>query len=242
MSKGKGRMIMFTAILLSAFLVYGLYLVQLRMLEEQHSVQIVVPKRFIAAGERMEVNDLQYQTIVSSAYVEDMITDFEEAAGKEAVVPLGQGEPLRGWKMDLYRLLPSRDQSTFQLPREYVLSVSSGIRAGDRVVLYISGAGASSERLFAEPITVASVKTSSNQEIDDMDNPNLLSLAEGDRQKMYASRRDANGLIEFINLNLTEAQWLKIDALCKSGENRLVIAFSPESLNMVAQPSVENSP
>lgn len=233
MGKGKSRMLFIAAALLSALLVYGLYLVQLHVLEREHSVQVVVPKRFIAAGERLEARDLQYQTIASSAYTEDMVTNVEHAAGQEAVVPLGEGEPLRGWKTDLNRLLPGRSQSTFQLPREYMLSVSSGIRAGDSVLVYVSGPALASRRLFLEPVTVASVKTSGNQEIDDPDNPNLLSLAEGDRQKMYASRRDANGAIEFINLNLSEAQWLEIDALCKGGDNKLVVAFSPESLNRI---------
>ncbi|QJC51201.1 flagellar biosynthesis protein FlgA [Paenibacillus albicereus] len=232
MGKRKNRFIWIAAAMLSALLVYGLYLVQLRTIERQHAVQVLVPKRFIAAGERIEAQDLGMHTIPSGAYAEDMMSEASLAAGQEAVVPLGQGEPLRDWKLDSYRLLPARSESTFQLPRDYVLSVSSGIRAGDRVVLYASGAETSSGRLFADPVVVASVKTSGNQEIDDLDNPNLLSLAEGNRQKMYASRRDANGLIEFVNLNLTEAQWLRIDELCKGGETKLVIAYSSDSLDI----------
>ncbi|MOA16710.1 hypothetical protein D3C78_1369380 [compost metagenome] len=49
---------------------------------------------------------------------------------------------------------------------------------------------------------------------------------------MYASRRDANGMIEYLNLNLTESQWLEIDGLCASGNLKLVVAYSPESLNL----------
>ncbi|MBW7460160.1 flagellar biosynthesis protein FlgA, partial [Paenibacillus sepulcri] len=86
--------------------------------------------------------------------------------------------------------------------------------------------------LFDQPVTVASVKTSANIEIDDTDNPNLLSLASGDKEKMYASRRDANGMIDYINLNLQEEQWLELDSLCKSGKARIVIAYSSQSLDI----------
>ena len=85
--------------------------------------------------------------------------------------------------------------------------------------------------MFDEAVIVASVKSSGNVEIDDVVNPNVKSLADGNKQQMYASRRDANGMIDYINLNLTEAQWLQIDSLCKGGELKLVIAYSPESLH-----------
>jgi Flp pilus assembly protein CpaB len=242
MFKKNQKTVALLAAVLSAALVYGLYQLQSRMLERQQSVQIVAPKRFIPAGERITAEDLRYQTIEESAYSSDMMTDMLAATGKEAVVPLGEGEPLLSWKMDGFRLMPAQNESTFQLPRDYVLSVSNGIRAGDRVLLFVSGTGRNSERLFPEPVIVASVKTSGNQEIDDMANPNLLSLAEGNREKMYASRRDANGQIEDINLNLTEEQWLKIDSLCKSGETKLVVAYSPDSLNAVAASAAEVNP
>ncbi|MGK9250799.1 MULTISPECIES: SAF domain-containing protein [Paenibacillus] len=242
MFKRNQKSTVFLAAALSAVLVYGLYQVQSNMLERRQSVQIVAPKRFIAAGERIAAEDLRYMSIPEMAFNADMMTEMGLAAGKEAIVPLGEGEPLRSWKMDGYRLMPAKNESTFQLPRSYVLSVSNGIRAGDRVQLYVSGAAELSERLFPEPVIVASVKTGGNQEIDDMDNPNLLSLASGDREKMYASRRDANGRIEDINLNLTEEQWLRIDSLCKSGESKLVVAYSPDSLNAVAAAAAGGRP
>ncbi|WP_287021250.1 hypothetical protein [Cohnella sp.] len=52
-----------------------------------------------------------------------------------------------------------------------------------------------------------------------------MSLAEGDKERMYASRRDANGSIDSVNLNLTEAQWLALDESCKDGSAKLIIAF-----------------
>ncbi|AJY73860.1 SAF domain-containing protein [Paenibacillus beijingensis] len=223
----RNALISAAAALMSGLLVYSIYVLQLRGIEHQDSVRVVVPKRFVAAGERLGADDLTYKPLAGSAYKEGMLLDAEEAEGMEAVVPLGESEPVLKWKLDRYHLLPRETESTFQLPREYVLSVSNGIRAGDSVVIYVSGDNTRSSRLFPEEVTVASVKTSGNQEVDDMTNPNLLSLADGDKEKMYASRRNANGMIEFVNLNLTEEQWLKIDSLCKDGTNKLVIAYRP---------------
>lgn len=223
------------AALMSGLLVYGIYVLQLRGIERQDSVRVVVPKHFVAAGERLAAEDLTYRPLAGSAYKEGMLLDAGEAVGMEAVVPLGESEPVLKWKLDRYHLLPREAESTFQLPREYVLSVSNGIRAGDRVVVYVSGESLPSSRLFPGEVTVASVKTGGNQEVDDMANPNLLSLADGDKEKMYASRRNANGMIEFVNLNLTEEQWLKIDSLCKNGQNKLVIAYSPLSMRTAGE-------
>ncbi|EFM11835.1 SAF domain protein [Paenibacillus curdlanolyticus YK9] len=233
MNKKRNVAVSVAAAVMAGVLVYGIYAVQARQLEGKDMVRIVVPKRFIAAGERLEAADLTYRSIAKSAVQQDMVLELVEADGWEAVVPLGAEEPLLKWKLDRYRLLPDQSQSTFQIPRSYVLSVSNGIRAGDLVVLYMSGEADSSSRLFDKPVKVASVKSAANTEVDDSDQSNLLSLANGDKEQMYASRRDANAMIDYINLNLTEAQWLRLDELCKRGERKLVIAFSPESLNVV---------
>ena len=129
-----------------------------------------------------------------------MVTDPAAIEGMETAVPLGRHEPILDWKLDRYRLLPKRGESTFQIPKSYVLSVSNGIRAGDRAVLYASGEGAAQAgRIFPEPVTVASVKTSANLEIDDPKQSSLLSRASGDYERLYVSRRDANGSIDAIN-------------------------------------------
>ncbi|MNG22527.1 hypothetical protein D3C84_1070180 [compost metagenome] len=98
--------------------------------------------------------------------------------------------------------------------------------------LFVSGEGAPSDRLFRQAVTVASVKSSGNVEIDNIENPNLFSRAEGNKEQMYASRREANGMIDYLNLNLTEEQWLQLDGLCKGGTLKLVVAYSPESLDL----------
>ncbi|MBB3112153.1 hypothetical protein FHS18_004231 [Paenibacillus phyllosphaerae] len=232
MNRKRNIVIGLTAALLSAMLVYGIYVLQLRQVRFQETVTILVPNRFVSAGERITADMLDYKRIARGSYMTGMLMNAGDAVGLEAVIPLGQDEPLLAWKMDRYRLQPDRTQSTFQIPKDYVLSISSGIRAGDKVIVYVSGPNASSSRLFEAPAVVASVKSSANVEIDDPENPNLLSMASGDKESMYASRRNANGMIDTINLNLTEAQWLELDTLCKSGENKLVIAYSPASLDV----------
>ncbi|MFC5649641.1 SAF domain-containing protein [Paenibacillus solisilvae] len=232
MNRKRNLLISLTAAVLSGLLVYGIYMLQLRQVKFQETVSVVVPKQFVQAGERLTSDMLSLKQISKASYVPDMLQDAREADGMEAVMPLGSDEPLLKWKVDKFRLLPSRTQSTFQIPRDYVLSVSNGIRAGDKVMLYVSGETVESTRLFEEAVTVASVKSSGNVEIDDTDNPNLMSLANGDKEKMYVSRRDANGMIDYINLNLSEAQWLELDSLCKSGKSRIVIAYSSQSLDI----------
>lgn len=222
------------AAVLSGLLVYGVYVLQLRQVKFQETVNIVVPQRFVAAGERLSADMLGVKQIAKASYVPEMSMNAGDLVGAEAIVPLGANEPVLKWKVGKFRLLPGRDQSTFQIPRDYVLSVSSGIRAGDKVIVYGSGAEAESVRLFEEPVTVASVKTSGNMEIDDMDDSNLKAMASSDQERMYAARRDANGVIDAINLNLTEVEWLKLDALCKDGASKVVIAYSSDSLDIPA--------
>lgn len=214
---------------LSAGLVYGLYDLQRLQVERQATMPVAAPVRFIAAGERIQAGDLTLVRLPAEAYREDMLAGVEAAVGKEAAVPMGRGEPVLAWKLNEYGLQPREGEATFQLPKDYIRSISSGIRAGDLVTLYASGPEGDSGRVFDEPVVVASVKTAGNVEIDNMERPHLLSLAEGNKEEMYAARRDANGSIDAINLNLTEAQWLTIDGLCKSGGVKLVIAYSPAS-------------
>ncbi|RAP73835.1 SAF domain-containing protein [Paenibacillus montanisoli] len=234
MNRKRHVWIIVSAALVSGLLVYGVYALQLRQVKFQETVDVVVPVRFVAAGERLTADMLGVKRIAKASFVHEMSLDAKALSGMEVIVPLGANEPVLSWKVDKFRLLPGNDQSTFQIPRDYVLSVSNGIRAGDKVMLYLSGEGAESARLFADSVTVASVKTSGNMEIDDMDNSNLKSLANSNKEGMYAARRDANGMIDSINLNLTEAQWLKLDSLCKAGKSKVVIAYSSESLDIAA--------
>ncbi len=218
-----------TAALLSAAIVYGLYELQRMQVAREETIPVVVPSRFIAAGERLERIDLELVRLPQGAFAPDMLTDPAEAYGMEAAVPMGRGEPVLNWKLNEHYLQPRGAESTFQIPKEYIRSISNGIRAGDRVLLYASGETEASGRVFPQSVVVASVKSSGNVEIDSPERSHLMSMAEGNKQGMYAARRDANAMIEYLNLNLTEQQWLAIDRLCKDGAVKLVVAYSPES-------------
>lgn len=212
--------------LLALALVFGVHELQLRQIEGQRTIDVIVPAEFIPAGTRIEASMLKRRPIVRDAYREGMITGMGEAVNMETMVPLGEDEPILAWKLSRNSMLPGRDEATFQIPKAYVLSLSSHIRAGDRVILYVSGPGGRSERLFDHEIRVASVKSAANVEIDDKQYSNLMSLAENDQERMYASRRDANAAIDHINLILKEEEWLTIDRLCREQEHKLVIAYS----------------
>ncbi|RKN71850.1 flagellar biosynthesis protein FlgA [Paenibacillus ginsengarvi] len=231
MNKKRNLLISFSAALLAAFLVYGVYKLQLRQVELQQTVNVLVPKDFIPAGTMIEAGMLAFRPVLAGSLEEGMFMDASQLVGLESVVPLGTNEPILSWKVDKYHLLPSRGQATFQIPKDYILSLSGGIRAGDKVRLYLSGGEGESARLFDQEITVASVKSSANVEVDNPKSPNLYSRVNGDTEKMYASRREANGTIDQINLNLTEEQWLAIDKACRTKKAKLVIAVSATSLS-----------
>lgn len=232
MNRRKQLAISAAAAALSGLLVYGVYLLQLRQIKLEETVTVVVPKRFVPVGTILSEGDLKTVALPRGAVNGQMVKAKADAVGMETTVPLGGEEPLLDWKLDKYRLLPRADEATFQIPRAYVKSISNGIRAGDEVTVYLSDESdaSPSRRLFDEPVVVAAVKTAANLEIDDPKESNLLSMANGDKESMYASRRDANGTIDAINLNLTEAEWLALDSVCKSGTAKLVIAFRAASI------------
>lgn len=207
-------------------LVYIVYTMQLKQVEQQQVVQIVVPTQFVDAGQLLTARMVSYKPIVASAYDARMFRHVEEVIGQETGVPLGEGEPILDWKLNKYSLLPSGEQSTFQIPKHYILAVSNSIRAGDRVTIYTSSAQGESRRLFREEIVVASVKSAANVEVEDSANSSLLAQVKGDEERLYASRRHANAAIDHLNLNLTEEQWLLIDNLCRTEGVKLVIAFT----------------
>lgn len=218
-----------TAALLSCLLVYGVYVLLIRQVELQKTVNVVAPKDFIKAGTLITADMVEYKPIYAGDIDKQMVLHAEDIVGKEALVPLGSKEPVLEWKVDRFHLLPGAHQATFQIPKEYILSLPGGIRAGDQVLVYVSGKPGGG-RLLPDAITVASVKSSGNVEVDDPKQPNLLSKLNGDAEKMYAARREANGAIDQISLNLTEEQWLTIDETCRSKQAKLVIAFTSSSI------------
>lgn len=213
------------AALLAALSVYGLYFVQLERVQQEERVSILVPSSWIDAGQPITPEQLAWASIPLSMATDDMLYAIDDVAGQEAVIPLGTGEPILQWKLNKFALHPNEHQATFQLPKDYIKSVSNGIRAGDEVWLYISSDDGESERLFSEGIVVASVKTGSNNEVDVPNEAEKHAIVRSNAEQMYASRREANGMIEYINVNLTEEQWLEIDRRCSDGQNKLVIAY-----------------
>jgi hypothetical protein len=215
---------------LACLLVYGVHLLQKKQLELQQMVHVVVPKDFIKAGTLITADLIELKPIFAAAFDERMYTNLRQVVNQETLIPIGKGEPIVNWKIDKFNLLPNQAQATFQIPKKYILSISNGIRAGDKVRIYVSSEEDKSRRLFPGEITVASVRSSANIEVDDPKNSNLLSKANGDLEKMYVSRREANGVIDQINLNLSEEEWLMIDRICSADKAKLVIAFSSTSI------------
>lgn len=218
-------MLSILAALLAALAVYGLYYVQLERVQQEERVRILVPSRWIDAGQYITAEQLAWHTIPLSMATEDMLYELEQVVGQEAVIPLGTGEPILQWKLNKFALHPNQQQATFQLPKDYIKSISNGIRAGDEVWIYVSQQEGEAERLFEEGIIVASVKTGSNNEVDVPSEMDKHAIIRSNAEQMYASRRDANGMIEYINVNLTEAQWLEIERRCSDGSGKLVIAY-----------------
>ncbi len=226
MVRKKNAWIAIVSALCSGLLLYGIYQVQLKQIELQKTTGVIVPSKFIDAGTLLTKDMLEVKQIYISGLHPEMVTELATLVGQETLVPLGQDEPVLAWKVSRFQLMPSASQATFQIPKDYILSIADGIRAGDQVNLYVSDALGSSNKLFNESITVAAVKTASGTEVQDNESSHLLSKVRNNQEQIYASRRDANAPIETINLNLSEQQWLDIDRLCKNGEAKLVIAFA----------------
>lgn len=232
LNRRRSLLISLAAALLSGFLMYGVYVLQVKQVEMQQTVSVVVPKDFIRAGTMIDSGHVELKPVLKGSFSPGMVTRLEEVIGLETSVPLGTDEPILRWKVNRFRMLPNEKQATFQIPKEYILSISNGIRAGDQVRIYVSSGDGGSQKLFDKEIVVASVKSSANIEVDNPKNSNLLSKANGDAEKMYLSRLEANGAIDQINVNLTEEEWLKLDRICSTKKTKLVIAFSSASISI----------
>jgi len=230
MNRRRSLWISLVAGVLAVMLVYGVYVLQVRQVELQSTVQVVVPKQFIRAGKVIGAEDVELRPVLKGSYDSAMMTSLREVIGQEAIVPLGTKEPILMWKINRFQLLPGENQATFQIPKEYILSVSGGIRAGDRVRVYVSGEEGTSRKLFEKELIVASVRTSGGTEVDNPKSPNIVSRTNGDTAGMYMSRLSDSGAIDQINLNLSEQEWLAIDELCRMKKHKLVIAFSSFSI------------
>jgi len=204
----------------AAALVYAVYIMLLRQVELQETVHVVVPKQFISAGTMLTEQLLEHRKLAVAGLAEQMFTSLSDVVGQQTLVPLGAGEPVLAWKLTPLMLLPEAQEASFEIPREYIRSISSGIRPGDRVRIYVSSEFG--RRLLAEDVVVASVKLSdSGRDGSDA----ASSSQEADNRRRLLAFRDGKQ-VERINLNLTEEQWLAIDRACQGAEGgRLIIAL-----------------
>lgn len=215
------------SLLLSGLIVYGMYRLQGQYIRSEQTVPIYVANQWLQAGHIITSTDLKQVQYPLSLVTEDMLIHSDELINKELVIPLGKEEPFISWKLNTFHLLPKLDEATFQIPVTYIKSVANDIRAGDYVYIYASGHDVASNKLFNEPVKVAAVKTSTNTEVESVAINDVGSTLDSNSFELYQHRRKASGVIEYINLNLTEPQWLAIDELCKDGNAQLIVAFTP---------------
>lgn len=213
--------------LVSILLVYGLYNLQVRHIQEKQSIAIYVANDWLQAGHIITQADIKQMQYPSNMVTKEMILQSEQLINRELVIPLGKEEPFTNWKINEFHLLPKQGEATFQIPSYYIKSLANDLRAGDYVFIYASGDHAPSNKLFDMPIKVASVKTSTNAEVESVYGNELDALLRSNQHELYQHRRKTNGVIEYINLNLTEEQWLTVDALCKDGQAQLIVAYTP---------------
>ena len=83
MNKTRNIWIGLLAAFLSAFVVYGIYELQKMNVARQDTVAVVVPKRFISAGELLQTKDLEVRRLPSSAVDGDMLRELAEAQALE---------------------------------------------------------------------------------------------------------------------------------------------------------------
>jgi hypothetical protein len=226
MRRSRAYLVIFVAAIVSAVLVVSLYQVQAASFKRQQKIIVVAPAKFIAVGQVVREEDVKRLVILKSAFMNGMVRSERAVVGKTAAVALGKNEPILDWKLGQDYSIPKPNEATFLIPRNYILSISNEIRAGDFVDVYASSFGGKSTRLFDGPVVVHAVKTSANQEVTDVPELPLASNFVSNRHALLASRKNASGSIEYVNLNLTESQWLLIDRQCKSGASKLVIAYA----------------
>lgn len=226
MRRGVTLMLLVVAVCVSAILVVVLYQLQGNYLSKKQEMKVVAPVAFIPAGQVIREEDVRLVSIARRDFTKDMFRKWNSMIGQASIVALGKDEPILKWKLADNPIVPSENEATFQVPKSYLFSVSNEIRSGDQVYVYVSSPKGHSQLLFPEPVVVASVKTANNQEVEDAIEASLPNQFRSNKDAISSNRRNANGLIDYVNLNLTKSQWLAIDSLCKSGTARIALAFT----------------
>lgn len=232
MRRGVTLILFLVAVCISAILVVALYQLQEQHLIKKQEVRVIAPKQFIPIGHVLKREDLKFVSISHRDVSKELSHNLLSLVGKAAIVALGKDEPIRTWKLATNPIVPKEHEATFQIPRSYLFSISNEIRSGDRVQVFVSSPNGNSELLFPQSVVVASVKTSNNQEVIDKVEASLPNQFRSNEEALLSNRRNANGLIDYVNLNLTELQWLAIDRLCKSGSARIALAFTNDNFRL----------
>lgn len=212
--------------LVAAGLVYGVYVMLLRQVELQETTEVIVPRHFIDAGTVLTDEMLERATILAASVGDQMVGSADSIIGKQTLIPLGAGEPVLVWKLSSSVLLPVEDEATFEIPREYVRSISGRIRPGDLVRIYVSHDGGG-RRLLMQDVRVASVRWADSGRASSEQAEGADESASGNQEQLLRASRQ----VERINLNLTEEQWLTIDRACQDpSDGRLIIALPVDQL------------
>lgn len=229
MRRGRAYLIIFIACMISAILVATLYHFQRTYFMKQNETIVVAPAKLIPVGQVIREQDLKRISISKHQNRSEMFQQVSDVEGMTAAVTLGKNEPILAWKIGKDLALPHSGEATFQIPKSYIFSLSNEIRSGDYVNIYLSSPNGVSEKLFDESVVVHSVKTAANHEVIDVLDVPLTEAFKSNEMALRKSRKNANGLIEYINLNLSEQQWLNIDRFCKTGSSRIAIARAEDS-------------
>lgn len=224
--------LMLLSVVVSILLFYGMYKLQVQYIRSEQMVPILVANKWLPSGHIVSLEDLSIAQYPKSLVSEDISLLEQDLLHKELIIPIGRDEPFSKWKLNTFHILPKKDEATFQVPSAYIKSIASDIRAGDYIYIYSSNFEGESELLFSKPIKVASVKSSTNNEIESVLGNEVDALIQSNEVALYQHRRKANGTVEHINLNLLSEQWLVIDELCKAGQAQIIIAYTPYVLEI----------
>ncbi|MDF2816019.1 MAG: hypothetical protein K0Q81_2219 [Paenibacillus sp.] len=120
MNRRRNLLISMTAALLSGALVYGVYVLQLKQVELQKTIDVIVPRDFIPTGTMITAEMVESMPIALGAVngrQQYLATELTSVVGTEAVVPLGTLEPILLWKVDRFHLCLIRLSPLFRFQR-----------------------------------------------------------------------------------------------------------------------------
>lgn len=213
------------SVVVAALLVAVLFRIVQASVLKQQKTWVLAPRHFLPVGHVISADDVTRVVVFRDSVTDRVVRSKQALVGRMVAVSMGKHEPILRWKVVRNAALPRGDERTFQIPKSYLFSVANELRAGDSVYVFVS-AHEGSKQLFAKPVRVHAVKTAANQEVTDAGQSPFTDAFRGNAEALAVSRKNANGAIEAVNLNLRPEQWLEIDRLCKDGESRIALAYA----------------